>query len=378
MTHRVGILVGEAHATSGGSNEWHEIWINCATLALEEAYGRNVLDQPVEFVWRSVEGLPTGSQHNVVNAFKELEQEGVLAVLGPANADNGMAVQETVNTLQVPTVVFGCSERLPSEWTFSVPWGPAPEDSFIAMDWLRQNGHSRIAVMWDTAWHGEEWLEYGRYAARRFGMQIVGDERISALGATESAQRGIAALAQSAVARLRSLQPDAVILMASHSAGIWATAMQESGWDIPRVIAGGSFGLARVNPSLFVGWVGTALWDVESNPRSAAFLSHYEQRFGTRPPEDMSIAVFDGARALFEGMSLAPILTRRGVRTGLERVKLLPATAGGPETVLGFGPYDHRGYQGPNISVLRRQSDGTANGCVKQGYAAFGQAELPT
>ncbi|MFI6309667.1 ABC transporter substrate-binding protein [Nocardia fusca] len=374
MTHRIGILVGEATATRGGSSEWHEAWTNCATLALDDANARHALDQPVEFVVRSVEGLPTGSQHNVVQAWKELEQEGVLAILGPSNADNGMSVQETANAGKVPTIVFGCSEHLSSEWTFSVPWGPAPEDSFVAMDWARRQGYRRVAVLWDTAWHADEWMEYGRYAAMRYGLQIIGDERIPALGADEAAEQAIAEQAREGLDRLRDLNPDALVMMTSHSSGHWATALKELGWDVPRVIAGGSFGAARLLPAAFEGWVGTALWDEESNPRCADFLSRYEQRFGVRPHEDMSIAVFDGARALFEAMSLAPILTRAGLRTGLERVKFLPATAGGPDTVLSFAPYNHRGYHGAHVSILRRQANATFDGCVKDGYAELNPA----
>jgi len=156
--------------------------------------------------------------------------------------------------------------------------------------------------------------------------------------------------------------------MTSHGSIPFAQALQEVGWDIPRVIAGGSFGAARAVPELFVGWVGTALWDPESNPRCRDFLARYDERFGPQRNEDMLIAVYDGARALLEGISLAPIMTREGVRQGMEKIKMLPATTGGPTSIISFGPYDHRGYSGRDLSILRMQRDTTIEGNVKVGY----------
>jgi len=365
MATKIGILVGEETADRG--SDWAQVWSNCFELALDDALEHRLLDQPVELVIRSVEGLPTGSQHHVVEAWGELESEGVLAILGPSNADNGMAVQQTANAGQVVTIVFGCSEQLASEWTFSVPWGAAPEDCFYSMSWARQQGHRRVAALWDSAWHGLEWFQYARIAARRFDMDIVGDVRIPALVMNEADRDHQVQQARHGLERLQSLEPDALVMMTSHGSIPFATALKDMGWDIPRVIAGGSFGAARLVPALFEGWVGTCLWD-DDNPTSARFLSRYTDRFGERPREDMAIAVHDGCRALLEGISLAPIMTRAGVRTGLEQVKLLPASTGGPGSVLSFGPHDHRGYKGRNISIMRRQSTSDVGGCVFESY----------
>jgi ABC-type branched-subunit amino acid transport system substrate-binding protein len=365
MATRIGILVGEETADRGG--DWAQVWQNCFQLALDDAIARNIVDQPVELVVRSVEGLPTGSQHNVIQAWRELEDEGAIAILGPSNADNGMAVQETANAGKVVTIVFGCSERLASEWTFSVPWGAAPEDAFYALSWAHQQGHRRVAALWDSAWHGLEWFQYARIAARRFGIEIIGDVRIPALVMDEADRSNQLEQARDGVERLRPLHPDALVMMTSHGSVPFAMAVKELGWDIPRVIAGGSFGAARMLPELFEGWVGTCLWD-DNNPTCVRFLDRYTERFGERPREDMAIAVHDGCRALLEGISLAPIMTRAGVRQGLEQVKLLPASTGGPGSVLSFGPFDHRGFKGRDISILRRQTTGTLDGCVFESY----------
>jgi len=356
-----------AELSPGRASDWLEIWTNCFAIATDDALERGLPEQSVQLITRSVEGLPTGSANDVVGAWNELWSEGVVAVLGPSNADNGMAVRTSANERQTPTMLFGCSEQLASAWTFSVPWGAAAEDIFLAMSWVHHQGHRRVALLWDTAWHGEEWFAYAAPAAERFGVEIVDDARIDALVVGDAAKARQLDAARAGVAKVRAAGADAIVMMTSHAAVPFATALQELGWAAPRVIAGGSFGAARRLPALFEGWVGSCLWD-DSNLTCAEFLRQYEKRFGTRPPEDMAIAVYDGCRALLEGMRLAPAMTREGIRTGLERVKRLSAASGAPSTVLSFGPHDHRGYKGRDTSVLRRQLTASRDGCVFEGY----------
>src|SRR5690606_742544 len=91
----------------------------------------------------------------------------------------------------------------------------------------------------------------------------------------------------------------------------------------------------------------------ERNPRARAFLQHYTERFGPPAHLAFTLAAYDAARALFEGIALASILTRDGVRSGLERVKRLSATMGGEGAYISFGPWDHRGVKGRDALCLR-------------------------
>lgn len=364
MTTTIGLLVGEVTADRG--QDWPDIWTTCFEMALADVTDRGAVEQPVQLVTRVAEGLPTGSAHAVMSAWRELADEGVVAVLGPSNADNGMTVVPTANDGGVSTILFGCSEQLASPWTFSVPWGSAPEDALLAMQWVASRGHGSVAVLWDTAWHAEEWFAYGRRSADGLGIDVVGDVRIPALVMDDPSRDAQLAAARAGIERLRQLGPDAIVMMTSHGAIPFATALRDSGWDIARVIAGGSFGAARGLPELFEGWVGTCLWDDE-NPDCLEFLQRYEKLAGRRPTnEDMPLVVHDGCRALLAGIGLAPIMTRDGVRQGLERVKAMPACAGAPSTVLSFGPYDHRGYKGRSMSVLRRQAGPRRDDCVRE------------
>src|SRR2546430_2505191 len=63
------------------------------------------------------------------------------------------------------------------------------------------------------------------------------------------------------------------------------------------------------------------------------------------------------ARLIAEGLARAPLLTPRGVKEGLEKVRLLPAVNGGPRTHMSLGPYDHKAYKGDWL-VIRRIEGG--------------------
>jgi hypothetical protein len=39
------------------------------------------------------------------------------------------------------------------------------------------------------------------------------------------------------------------------------------------------------------------------------------------------------------------------VKEGIERIRWMPATNGGPGTYLQFGPHDHKGYKGDFLTI---------------------------
>ena len=66
---------------------------------------------------------------------------------------------------------------------------------------------------------------------------------------------------------------------------------------------------------------------------------------------------YDTARAAMQGIANAAIPTPRHVRDGLERIRWMPATNGGPSCYVQFGPGDHKGYKG-DFLTFRELRDG--------------------
>jgi hypothetical protein len=154
--------------------------------------------------------------------------------------------------------------------------------------------------------------------------------------------------------RFRALEPDALAYcgFGINSKQLGA-ALKRIGWAPPRImnaaimwaLAGSEWGDA------LEGWIGIEQTindhdDVEKNPNWVALLHRYERRFGVRRDNTMTALLYDQGRAAVEAITNAPTLDGPGLAFGLERIKMMPSTLGGPRTCIGFGPEDHRGYRG--------------------------------
>jgi branched-chain amino acid transport system substrate-binding protein len=336
-----------------------ERWRRVLAIADEDRAASAAFSGTLEFVERNPEGLPNGAEASVMQAFAELADAGVVAVLGPANSDNCTSLQAPIDRVEVPTIGLGASLRVPSAWCFSVPWGSCAEDVLLVVDWIVRNGHRRLAVITDDLLHSAEYLEYLDLATRGHDLTVVNLECLPAT-ARDAADAPAAqlALAGSAVERSRAAAPDVLVHLGPLSLAAVATSVTDQAWNVPRV-ANNAFAAAQrpERAALFEGWVGTTCWH-DDNELLASLLSRHLDRFGEPASPDFAAAVYDGARVLFEALALAPHIDRPGVRAGLERVRNLPSAMGSPENVLTLGPWDHRALKGGGMMVLRRIENG--------------------
>lgn len=356
MTITIGLLETEPQLPG-------EIWRNCAELAkLSAGVGRRpALDDEIVFISARAEGLPTGSAHAVCAAWQELTDAGVLAIIGPATADNCIAVTERADAQCVPTVTISASSYAASAWAFNVSWGSGPEDAFRMADWLYALGLRRVGVVYDTMYHSAEFVDFLRLAAERLDLRILGEERISMRTSNSSTpSESQLTQANAALQNLRELNPDALAVLTTLSTAAVARARANLDWTVP-VVCNITSGLG-LNPKiapLMRGWAGVSIFD-ESNDVARAFLNAYTARHGVPAHTAFALAAYDAARTLLEGIALAPILSRKGVHQGLERVKRLPSSMGANSTYISFGPWDHRGVKGRD-SLCLRELDGAGD-----------------
>jgi len=313
-------------------------------------------ERGVELVEQIVEGAPSGPIGAALKGYDALVDAGVLAVIGPNHSDHNKALTARAEARRVPVLALGATAEQVSEHVFNVQWGSIPEDAHIVANWLARNGHARVTVTWDTAWHSGEYLHHFRHAARRLGIRILTDERLSQLPGP-----GLDAHVARTVEEHRRLGPDAIVHFATSRSGLaWAKGVKAAGWSPPRIMNGGFYGATNAaTADIYEGWVGTGLWD-DDNPTLAALLAEYAAWAGEPfpAPAELAAIYFDGMRALLEGVALAPILTPEGIKHGLEDVKMLPAATGGPRTVISFGRWDRRGLKGMDVMILRRMAGG--------------------
>lgn len=339
---RIGVISAESRPP-------FETYVNPIQLAIEDA----TLDDDVELVERRCVGAPTGSPLDAVKGFRALAEESVVGIIGPGFSDNVLTIVPVADEVGVPTMLTGAHSGNASEWCFNLSFGAALQTSTLVMQWIRGQGYSRIGIISDDSFHMREEVDNELRIAARHGVRVAGVERtiMSYADPERQLRRSV-----EAVARLQEAQPEAVVASCSSSLAPVAQAFQELGWDVP-CVATGAFTSSRVNDdhaAWFEGWVGCAQWH-EDNPLWCRFAERYSERFGPMFSPEHALTLYDAARALLEGIALAPIHNRAGVRAGIESIGMLPATSGAPGTFISFGPWDHRGYKG-EAWILRRQA----------------------
>lgn len=170
----------------------------------------------------------------------------------------------------------------------------------------------------------------------------------------------VAPLAEDAQAEVRSVLDvgvDAIVYLGlGLSAPAVARAASHRGWTGVRVM--NTAGLRDYSPEYGEVVEGWTYVDMVSDSNTT--LAAMGARMSVGPEAGPSPAwCFDLGRLVAEGLARAPELTRDGVRSGLERVKGLPAAQGREGTVLGFGHFDRGALHGPYL-VLRQWRGGSS------------------
>jgi branched-chain amino acid transport system substrate-binding protein len=328
-------------ADGGKSFEW------AVRLGLDEVGDR--LPGPVDFVHVSAHGLPLpgGSESSVRRAYAQLDEAGVLAVLGPAISDNAIVVRPMADAAGLATINYTGAEATRSAAGFHYQIGSLEDEpSFLAAH-LRQRGLARVALIQDTTFIGRRMAEFFADACSSTGLSLVARVVTSPSGDD----------AASAVAAARAAGPDVLV-----SLGLWelpralSLELATCGWDVP-ACANSALIYGHHSPEWARGWEGWTYCDTvsEANSRYRALVEACSAAGRGAGPG--AAGAYDMGRLLGEGLARAQPLTRAGILEGLERVKSLPAASGQEGTLMGFGRWDRGALKGALI-VIRQWQDG--------------------
>jgi branched-chain amino acid transport system substrate-binding protein len=334
--------------------DWPEPHANHAEImqyAYDEAFASGILDRPIEIVIRTAHGLPRGRAKPVVDAWKELEDEGVLAVYGPQKSENALQLREYIESEgHIPTVTICGTERFYGEWCFGVSNGALGEEPYLMTNYLAAKDISRVAVVVEKNRTGRDYLDAYYVAAERDGIETV---RLDFVSQVETDFANL-------VERLRTSDPEAVVFLGYGYPLIeLAAAMDKVDWSPVRVANSAILTAASVPGGMATvkGWIGVDQYD-EANPVAQRFLDGIEASAGFRPANGPAMFVYDACRVIAHGIGLAENLSPAGVRDGLERVKWLPAATGATGSMLNLGRWQRRAWFGPQYLVLREVHDG--------------------
>ncbi|MGH9031334.1 MAG: ABC transporter substrate-binding protein [Acidimicrobiia bacterium] len=330
---RIGWLGAALDGPGGGYDRIHR-------MAFDDAIEAGVLNRPVEFVIHAENGLPHGSAKNAIDGFKWLVDEGCLGVAGAYSSDNAMVVGPIANELQVPLVSWCGTERFHGEYCFRLGNGDCGGDAALVVGWLKRKGYERVAVLSEVSPNGEEYFRYFRQECRRRGVSIAAVETVSQTPDDLAAN----------LANLRSVEADALAYMGYGllaAEGRLREALDKLAWDPPRIMST-AFMWYLAGFEKFEGWVGIDQLCPE-NALVERFHRRYVERYGEDPPmwpNAVPVLAYDTARVLVEGLHRAPVLTGWGLKAGLEQIRFVPSTTGGPHTHIAGGPQDHQLFKG--------------------------------
>jgi branched-chain amino acid transport system substrate-binding protein len=309
-------------------------------LAFDEAAEQGVLDRPVEFVLHPEHGLPHGSAKNATDGFRYLVDEGCIGVAGAYSSDNAIVVAPLANKLEVPLISWCGTERLQGEYCFRLGNGDCGGDATLVVAWLKRKGYERVAVVNEISPNGEEYFRFFRQEARRRNVSIAAVETVTQTPANLAVN----------LEHLQEVRPDALVYMGYGmlaASGLLNEALNRLGWDPPRIM-GTAFMFYLMGFEKFEGWVGIDQLD-PSNPLVNGFHDRFVNRYGQSPPlwpNAIPVLAYDTARVLIEGLFRAPVLSGPGLKAGLEAIRFMPSTTGGPRTHIACSPYEHGMFRG--------------------------------
>ena len=314
-------------------------------MGIDEVAATGRLDRDVELIERQARGLPSGSEAEVARAFAELDDEDVVAIIGPSISDNALIAAPLCDAARLPAINYSGGERTRSQWMFHYQVGSLEEEPPVLAARMVERGLRRAAVIFDQSPVGRRYAECFEAARARLGLEVTGTASISALADD----------ATDLLSRLREAGPDVLVYLGlGVSSRAVALARSSLGWDVP-VLANSALMFGYARPDWRDGYAGWEYIDtIADDNQSRARL---QERFPHAAGGPIGCAAYDIGRLLGEGIAAAEHLTRAGVADGLRRVKQLPASSGHEGTLIGFGVWDHAALKGHYL-VLRAWRDG--------------------
>ncbi len=347
---RIGLLfdyIGE----DGG---YDENVIPSLQLVADHYLERGVLERPIEFVVRQVQGLPKGSFRAVRDAYFELVEEDALVIFGPWVSENGAALRPYVEELaEVACITMGGTESMLGEWVFGLPAGSLEEEPIIMATVAALDGCRTVGIAYEDSLIGHEYLRTTKAACEDAGLRITAEVPIPQVQGDK----------RQAMTALAAAKPDAIVHV-GFGLGLVGmnAALEELGWMPPRYTTT-AFEFAATSTwwrEQLAGWIGLDQYD-ERNETGREFLDRFEARYGRRPEYFFPLYCYDIGRLMMLALAAARPLTGHGVKDALEKIKMLPAASGAPGTRMRFGRYIRNGWVGSEFLVARRVlADGSA------------------
>lgn len=326
-------------------------WIDPTILAIEDAMNEGIYDRPVEIITVDARGLPRENYIKVRKGYQKLVDEGCVVVLGPMISDNSVNLCDLVNATGVACIGWTGAVRFVGDYCFTVANGDIPEEGALCAHWCQRKGHRKVGFFWEKGSSGTDYAHFFRQPAGALGLEIVKEVSLgpNPRNMTEH------------LASMRDQGAEAIVYLGyGYSTFHFANSFKELDWDPPRVMGTAFMFYSNSNKWAegLEGWHGDdQLGEDGLNPNYEAMMDRYRARFGRDSKNIVVALAYDTARCAIHGIANALIATPKEVKLGIEQIKRMPCTNGGPATYVSFSANDHRGYKGDYLTI-RELRDG--------------------
>jgi branched-chain amino acid transport system substrate-binding protein len=324
-------------------------FLDTLQMGFDEAFDDGVITRPVELLVEEAIGLPRLEAKNSIDGYRRLVDAGVLCVIGPLVTDNSLALAPVIDELEVPAITWTGTDRYHGAFCFNLGNGGLAEEAAMMATWIRRNGYRTVGMIHEISPGGVEYASNFRWYAAREKLDIL----IEAYTTQQPDDL------EAVLRKIRDQQPECLAYLGyGYPTILMGPMFARLGWAPPRIMTT-AFQFCYAKPEWMAaleGWYGIDQM-CEDNPLLAPLFDRFERRTGRRRDHTVIALSYDTARLIAEGLARATLLTPRGVKEGLERVRMLPATNGGPRTHMSLGPYDHKAYKGDWL-VLRKIAAG--------------------
>ncbi|MEZ4218574.1 MAG: ABC transporter substrate-binding protein [Myxococcota bacterium] len=321
-------------------------WIDPTILAIEDALNEGVWGRsPVQIVTADARGLPRENYRKVIAGYEWLVEQGCCVVLGPMISDNSFVLQETIDRTGVPCIGWTGAHPFATDSCFTVANGDIASEGVICANFLYGRGCRKVGLFWEAGSSGRDYADYFRETAMRLGMTVTREVRL------EPNPRDLV----EHLREMRAMGTEGVYYGGYGYATMhFGRAFKELGWDPLRIMGTAFMFYSNTNAwgEGIEGWHGIdQLAEPGTNPNYEAMIARYEKRFDRKSRNVVVALAYDTARAAIHGIANARIPTPKEVKLGIERIRWMPATNGGPATYVQFGPGDHKGYKGDFLTI---------------------------
>lgn len=348
------IKIGHLVALTGGNATWGQSEANAVDMAVEKVNAAGGIDGKMIEIIRYDSRADKLEAVNV--AKRMIEQDKVVAIIGPGQSGVANAVRETVNAAKVPLI--GTTATNPTvtvaddgsvvPYTFRVCFIDPFQGTVAGQFAIKDLGAKTAAVLYDV---GDEYSQYlGQYFVEAFekgGGTIVANEAFRSGELDFRAQLG----------KIKDGNPDvlfaptmnkeaALIAKQARDLGITATLMGGDGWASPDVfeLSGGA-----INGGYLVN-----LADM-SDPLIQDFLTAYRAKYNADPVMPNPVMGYDAVLWLADALKRSGGEGGEALKAAMESTKDLQVLTG----MLTLDPATHNPLNKP--AVIQQAMDGLFN-----------------